>query len=84
MNTVIQERHNHSENYITLQVSRRTQKVEICLANEGSGLAFFSTDMGYNFGTNVGNDFGVMLRAKGPHKPEFSFDRVPIHSVMFK
>ena len=46
MNTLIQERYNHSENYITVKVSRRTQKVEIHLANEGSGLAFFRTYLG--------------------------------------
>ena len=50
MNTLIQERHNHSENCVTVKVSRRTQKVEIYLANEGSGLAFFSTDLGHIFG----------------------------------
>ena len=43
MNILIQGRHNHSENCITVEVSRRTQKVEIYLANEGSGLAFSST-----------------------------------------
>ena len=69
MNTLIQEGHNHSENCITVKVSRRTQKIEICLANEGSGLAFFSTDPGHIFGINVGNEFGVILRGKGPHKP---------------
>ena len=42
MNTPIQERHKHSENCLTVKVSRRTQKVEIYLAYEGSGLAFFS------------------------------------------
>ena len=82
MNTLIQERHNHSENCIKNKVSRRTQKVETYLANEGSGLAFFSTDLGHNFGSIVGNDFGVMLRRKGPHKPEFAYDIVPIHSLM--
>ena len=41
MNILIQEKHNHSENCVTVKVSRRTQKVEIYLANEGSGLAFF-------------------------------------------
>ena len=50
MNTLIQERHNHSENYITVKVTRRTQKVEIYLANEGSGFAIFSTDLGHIFG----------------------------------
>ena len=82
MNTLIQERHNHSENCVTVKVSRRTQKVEIYLSNEVSGLAFFSTDLGHNFGSNVGNEFGVMLRQKGPHKPEFAHDFVRIHSLM--
>ena len=80
MNTLIQEKHKHSENCITVKVSRRTQKVEIYLAKEGSGLAFPSTDLGHIFGSNVGNEFGVMLRGKGPHEPEFAFDIVRIHS----
>ena len=29
-----------------------------------------------------GNEFGVMLRGKGPHKPEFAYDIVRIHSFM--
>ena len=62
MNTLIQERHNNSENYITVKVSRRTQKVEIYLANEGSGFTYFSTDLRHIFRSNVGNDFRVMLR----------------------
>ena len=70
MNTLLQERHNHNENCIKVKGSRKTQKVEIYLANEGSGLAFFSTDLGHNFASNVGSEFGVMLRGKGPHKPE--------------
>ena len=61
---LIQERHNHNENCIKVKVSRRTQKTEIYLANEGSGLAFFSTDLGHVFGSNAGNEFGVMLSRK--------------------
>ena len=56
--------------------------MEIYLADEGSGLAFFSTDLGRIFGSNVGYEFGVMLRGKGPHKPEFPHDIVRIHSLM--
>ena len=63
-------------------MSRKTQKVEIYLANEASGPAFFSTDLGHIFGSNVGNEFGVMLRGKGPHKPDFAYDIVRIHSLM--
>ena len=81
MNTLIQERHSHSKNCITLNVSRRRQKVEIYLANEGSGLAFFSMDLGHISGSIAGNEFGVMLREKGPHKPKFAYDIVRIHSL---
>ena len=81
-NILIQERHNHSENCIKIKVSRRTHKVEIYLANEGSGLAFFSTDLGHIFGSNVGSEFGVMSRGKVPHEPEFAHDIVRIHSLM--
>ena len=82
MNILIQERHNHGENCIKVKVSRKTQKVEIYLANEASGLAFLSTDLGHILGSNVGNEFGVMLRGKGPHKPDFAYDIVRIHSLM--
>ena len=82
MNSLIPERHNHSENCIKGKVSRKTQKVEICLANEESGLALFTTDLGHRFGSNVGNEFGVMLRRKVPNKPEFAYDIVRIHSLM--
>ena len=82
MNTLIQGRNNHSENCVTTKLSRRTQKVEIYLANEESGLAFFSTDLRHIFGSNVGNEFGVMLRGKRPHKPEFAYEIVRIPSLM--
>ena len=82
MNILIQERHNHNENCIKVKVSRKTQKVEIYLANEASGLAFFSTDLGHIFGSNVGNEFEVLLRRKGHHKPEISYDIVRVHSLM--
>ena len=82
MNTLIQERHNQSKNCITVKVSRRTQKVEIYLENEGSVLAFSSMDLGHSFGSNVGIEFGLMLRRKGPNKPEFVYDIVRIHSLM--
>ena len=82
MNILIQEKHNHSENCIKVKVSRRTQIVEVYLANEGSGLAFFSTDLGHIFGSNVAKEFGVILRRKGPHKPDFAYDIVGIRSLM--
>ena len=82
INILTQERHNQSENCIKVKVSRRTQKVEIYIAKEKSGLAFFSTNLGHIFGSIVRNEFGVMLRGKEPHKPEIAFDIVRIHSLM--
>ena len=82
MNTLIQERNNHNETCITVKVCRRTQKVLIMLANDTSGLAFCSTDLGHIFGNKVGNDFGVLVIGKGPHEPEFAYDIVRIRSLM--
>ena len=55
MNILIHEGHNHVESCITVRVSRSAQKVEIYLANEGSGLALLSLDVGHFFVSNVGN-----------------------------
>ena len=82
MNTLIQERDNHNETCITVKVSRRTQKVVIMLANDTSGLAFCSTDLGHIFGNNVGNELVVLIIGKGPYEPEFAYDIVRIHSLM--
>ena len=82
MNTLIQERNKHNETCITVKVSRRTQNVVITLANDNSGLAFSSTDLGHIFGNNVGNCFGVLMKGKGPHEPQFAYDIVRIHSLM--
>ena len=82
MNTLIQERNNHNETCITVKVSGRTQKVVTMLANDSSGLAFCSTDLGHIFGNNVGNHFGVLMKRKGPHEPQFLYDIVRIHLLM--
>ena len=82
INTFIQERNNHNETCITVKVSRRTQKVVIMLAKDTSGLAFCSTDLGHTFGKYVGNQFGVLMKRKGPNEPQFAYDIVPIHSLM--
>ena len=82
MKTLIQERNNDNETCIKVNVSRRTQKVVIMLANDSSGLAFCSTDLGHIFGINVGNEFGVLMIGKGPHEREFAYDIVRIRSLM--
>ena len=80
MNTLNQARHNHIEICITVKVSRTTQKDEIYFANEGSGFAFFTADLGHIFESNVGKEVGVMLRRKRPHKPDFVYGIVRIDS----
>ena len=52
------------------------------LASDSSGLAFCSTDLGHIFGNNVANHFGVPMKRKGPHEPQFVYDIVRIHSLM--
>ena len=82
MNTLIQERNNRIEICITVKVSRISQKVVKILANDTSGLAFCSTDLGHICGNNVGNEFGVLMIGKGPHEPQFAYDIVRILSLM--
>ena len=82
INTLIQERHNHNENCTTVKVSQRTQNNETYFAKEKSGLSFFRADPGHVFGSNVGNDIGVILTGKRPHKPEFAYHFVRIHCLM--
>ena len=52
------------------------------LANDTSGLAFCSTDLGHIFGNNVRNEFGVLMIGKSAHEPEFAYNIVRIHSLM--
>ena len=82
MNRLIQERNNHNETCITVKVSRKTRKIVILLANDTSGLAFCSTDLGHIFGNNVVNESGVLMIRKGPLEPEFAYDIVRIHLLM--
>ena len=82
MTTLIQGGHNYSEICISVKTSRRTQKNDIYLAIEKSGLANIGTDLGQFLGSKVGNETGVMLRGRGPHKPEFFKDFVRKYSLM--
>ena len=76
MNLLIRERNNQNEICLTVEVSRRTQKVVVMLPNNISGLALCSTDLGHIFGNNVGNEIVVPMIGKGPHEPELAYDIV--------
>ena len=82
MNTLIQDRNNHRDTFMTIKVSRVTQKVKMYMANEESSLAIFSTDLGHIFGGDVRNDLGIFMCGKGSHEPTFAYDIVCIHSLM--
>ena len=82
MNTLIQERNNHRFTWITIKVSRVTQKVKVFLANDESSLAIFSADMGQIFVGDVRNDSGILMSGQGPHEPTFAYDIVRIHSLI--
>ena len=84
MNTLIQERNNHSDTCITTKVCRLTQKVKVYLTNEESSLEIFSTDLGHIFGGDVGTDSGTLMCGKGPHEPTFAYDILRIQSLMYK
>ena len=67
INTLIRKTHDHNGGCITVEVSRKTQKIETYHAIEGIGLAFFSPNLGLILGSNVGKEFRVMLKGKRPH-----------------
>ena len=69
---------------ITLKVSGGLQKFEIFFAKEGSGLEFFSRDVGHVFESNVGNDFRVTLRREGLQEAKFADDIVCIHVLIYR
>ena len=82
MNTLIQERNNHTDTCITIKVSRVMQKVKVSLANEESSPSVFSTDLRHIIGGDVRKDLGTLMSGKGPHEPTFAYDIVRIHSLM--
>ena len=79
MNMIFQGSHSNTETSFGIKVSRRTQKIEIDSAKEGSVLAFFFTDMGHFLGIDVVKKFGVMLWIEGRQKPVFAYDIVRMH-----
>ena len=78
MKTLIQENHNYTKTFVAVKMTRRAKKVEFHLAIKIPGLAFFSTDLDHFFGSIFVDEFGVMLRREGVHKPVFASDLVRI------
>ena len=59
-----------------------TTYAQVLVLHSTAGLAFCSTDLGHICGNNVGNQFGKLMKRKGPHEPQFAYDIVCIHSLM--
>ena len=81
MSTLFQDRLNHSRSDITVKVTQRLQKRRF-IWHERHGFAFFSRNSEHYFGSNVGNELGVMLKGKGLHRPNFVYDIFRINCIM--
>ena len=82
MNILLQERHNHSENCIKVKVTRRTKKLRFALQKKDPVLRPLVQVWDTFSASTIGNEFGAILRRKRPHKPDFAYDIVRIHSLM--
>ena len=65
-----------------LKCLEERKKLRFTMQMKDLVLHFFCTDLRHVFGSNVSNEFGVILRGKGPNKPEIAYDIVHIHSLM--
>ena len=74
MNTLIEERNNHRDTFITIEFSRIMQNVKFFLANEESSLAIFSADLGHMFGGDMRIDWGILMHGKSPHNSTLACD----------
>ena len=82
MNSLIQNRNNHSKTCIGVKVDCKTQKIAFSLVNDESSLVISSIDLGHFFGGDVRNDRGILMLGRRPHKPLFACDIVRSHSPM--
>ena len=82
MNNCLQNKWSLLRTFIKVQVVRSTQKIELTLENETSNLVLLSPDLVHIFGISTGNESGLWMRGKGPHKPPLEYDIVRIHSLM--
>ena len=80
MNTLVQGGDNHGAGGIAVKLSRSSQKGELHFANEEPALEIFGAVWGQNFGSKLGKDFGVNLKAKCPHNSEISSDNYSTHT----
>ena len=80
MNTLFQEKHNHSENCMTIKVFQRTQ-LRFTLQMKDLVLHLLVRTW-ETFPKYVGSEIGVILREKISHKQKFAHDIVRINSFI--
>ena len=64
-------------------IQKRQSSTEICIEDSPCKCScIFCTDLGQFFGSNVANDNCVLLRGKGPQKPESTYDIVRLYILL--
>ena len=70
-------------NGIDVSVDKITQKIDFHLNEDQSVFIIQSADLSHNFGCDLEqNQTGVIMKRKGPHYPQYSYDIIRIHSLM--
>ena len=70
-------------NGIYVSVDKITQKVAVHLPEDQSVFIIQSADLSHIFGCDLEqNQTGVIMKGKGPHYPQYSYDIIRIHSLM--
>ena len=70
-------------NGIYVSVDKITQKVAIHLPEDQSVFIIQSADLSHIFGCDLEqNQTSVIMKGKGPHYPQYSYDIIRIHSLM--
>ena len=70
-------------NGIYVSVDKITQKIAIYLTEDQSVFIVQSADLSHIFGCDLEqNHTGVIMKGKGPHYPQYSYDIIRIHSLM--
>ena len=83
MNKLISEREKTDRFQITFSVDKISQQLYLHLPTESSKLVLHSGDLSHVFGADLkSNETGVWMSGKGPHKPQFAYDIVRIHTLM--
>ena len=68
---------------VFLSVDKITQKIAIHLPEDQSVFIIRSADLSQVFGWDIEqNQTGVIMKVKGPHYSQYSYDIIGIHSLM--